>query len=470
MTSLAKLADKLLGILEADRENHLDKIERYFYGQHDDPYMPDGADAEYKLLVKRSVYNLCDLVVATPTQALYVDGFRPGNWSPSPEEPAAIPKEWDHWQYSRLDARQAAVHQSAITYGHSFTVTEKDKKGKIITRGMSPLRTAALYEDPANDIVPVAALTVRRYPHHTEDGQPLPGLAIMWDEKNRYEVHFGHGKNTTVTNPARHGASECPVTRFAAQVDLEGRTLGVIEPIIPVQDRLNQVTLDGLVASSGGAYITKTITGMAPPVILNPDGTPKMGEDGRPIPAPINLNAKRWLFAEDSEVEFGSLPATPLSGYIELAELAVRHLSSKSQTPPHHLLGQIANLSADALKAAELSLSRKVDFYQKSFGESWERVFRIAGELGGNLEVANDVHGEVLWRDMDATSLSATADALVKMKELNVPDQGLWARFPGVTQAELQRWAEMAQDANLAQQMMGGLTRATTDTFEPEAS
>ena len=249
MTSLAKLADKLLGILEADRENHLDKIERYFYGQHDDPYMPEGADAEYKLLVKRSVYNLCDLVVATPTQALYVDGFRPGNWSPSPEEPATIPKEWDHWQYSRLDARQAAVHQSAITYGHSFTVTEKDKKGKIITRGMSPLRTAALYEDPANDIVPVAALTVRRYPNHTEDGQRLPGLAIMWDEKNRYEVHFGHGKNTTVTNPARHGASECPVTRFAAQVDLEGRTLGVIEPIIPVQDRLNQVTLDGLAVS-----------------------------------------------------------------------------------------------------------------------------------------------------------------------------------------------------------------------------
>lgn len=469
MTQQVKLADKLLGILARDRADHLDRIERYFHGKHDDPYMPDGADAEYKLLVKRSVYNLCDLVVATPTQALYVDGFRPGGWKPKVGEPAAIPQEWDHWQYSRMDARQAAIHQSAITYGHAFTVTEKDKKGKIATRGLSPLRTAAVYEDPANDIVPYAALQVLKYPTHDDKGNPVRGTANLWDDKNKYEVAFGHDRDTTVGRGTRHGASECPVTRFAASVDLEGRTLGVIEPIIPVQDRINQTILDLLVAQSGGAYVTKTITGMAPPLVLNADGTPKLGEDGRPMAAPINMNAKRWLFAEDSEVEFGSLPATPLAGYVEAAELAVRHYSSKSQTPPHHLLGQIANLSADALRAAELSLSRKVASFQKTFGESWERVFRIAGELGGNDEVANDVHGEVLWRDMDATSMSATADALVKLKEIGVPAQGLWSRIPNTTQGEQERWAELVASDNVAQQIISGLDRATTDTFEPEA-
>lgn len=467
---LTKLAQKLLGILEKDRANHLDKIERYFHGDHDDPYMPDGADAEYKLLVKRSVYNLCDLVAATPNQALYVDGFRPGGWKPTPGEPVAIPEEWDHWQYSRMDARQSAIHQSAIVYGHSFTVTERDKKDKIITRGLSPLRTAAVYEDPANDIVPAAALTIKKYPSFDGKGNPVPGVAIMWDDTFRYDVTFEHDDKVTVSKGKRHGASECPVTRFAASVDLEGRTLGVVEPIIPVQDRINQTILDLLVAQSGGAYVTKTITGMAPPLVLNADGTPKLGEDGRPIPAPINMNAKRWLFAEDENVEFGSLPATPLAGYVEAAELAVRQFSSKSQTPPHHLLGQIANLSADALRAAELSLSRKVASFQKAFGESWERVFRIAGELNGNMEIAEDVHGEVLWRDMDATSISATADALVKLKDVGVPVQGLWPRVPGVTQGELDRWAELADSENLAGDLMKSINRATTDTFEPEAS
>lgn len=369
-----------------------------------------------------------------------------------------------------MDARQSAIHQSAITYGHSFTVTERDKKGKIITRGLSPLRTAAVYEDPANDIVPAAALTIKKCPSFDGKGNPVSGVAVMWDDTFRYDVSFQHDDKVTVSKGKKHGASECPVTRFAASVDLEGRTLGVVEPIIPVQDRINQTILDLLVAQSGGAYVTKTITGMAPPLVLNPDGTPKIGDDGRPIPAPINMNAKRWLFAEDENVKFDSIEATPLAGYVEAAELAVRQFSSKSQTPPHHLLGQIANLSADALRAAELSLSRKVASFQKAFGESWERVFRIAGELNGNMEIAEDVHGEVLWRDMDATSISATADALVKLKEVGVPVQGLWPRVPGVTQGELERWAELADSENLAGDLMKSINRATTDTFEPEAS
>lgn len=453
--SPTRLAAKIHGILAADRENHLDRIEDYIHGNHDDPYMPEGNDAEYRLLVKRSVFNLCPLVVKTPVQALYVDGFRSAHTEPDPEDPASIPPEWDHWQRSRLDARQYAIHQSAVSYGHSFTVTEKNRKGEVVTRGLSPLRTAAVFEDPANDIVPYAALWVKRDPSHTEKGDPIKGEAFLWDDKHRHTLSFDGDGKFSVVKSELHGARECPVTRFAVEIDLEGRTTGVVEPLIPLQNRINQTILDLLVAQTGGAFVTRTITGMAPPVKLNPDGSVYHDPDtGRPVPLPVNLNAKRWLFGEDPEVEFGSLPATPLDGYIDSIGMSVQHFSATSQTPPHHLLGQIANLSAEALQAAEISLGRKITSFQKAFGESWERVFRLAGELEGNMDTANDVHGEVLWRDMESKSMSAQADALSKLRDLGIPDEGLWEMVPGITQGTVKRWSDLRSEQDVALRLL----------------
>jgi hypothetical protein len=143
-------------------------------------------------------------------------------------------------------------------------------------------------------------------------------------------------------------------------------------------------------------------------------------------------------------VKFGSLQATPLGGFIESIDMSIRHLAAISQTPPHHLLGQIANLSAEALQAAETALTRKIQEFQATFGESWERVFRLAAELAGDTATAEDFSGEVIWRDMESKSLAQAADALGKLKQqLQIPAQGLWKRVPDATQAEVEEWKRL---------------------------
>jgi hypothetical protein len=62
------VAKQLLGILAAD-EDRLERIDKYLHGHHDDPYMPDRADEEYKLLAKRAVSNWIPLLIGTPAQA-----------------------------------------------------------------------------------------------------------------------------------------------------------------------------------------------------------------------------------------------------------------------------------------------------------------------------------------------------------------------------------------------------------------
>ncbi|MFG2209936.1 phage portal protein [Streptomyces sp. NPDC048638] len=461
----AALAVQLLATLGRDKAR-LTRIDDYFHGRHDDPYMPAQADDEYRLLAKRAVSNWAPLLVNTPSQALYVDGYRAGSEVGRGTATDLASPQWRHWQRSRLDARQSAVYKGALTYGHSFTLTER-VKGVVLTKGLSALRTSALYEDPANDDTPHAALTVVTWPVGEKAGR-----ARMWDGRFEYAVTFkglDDSDSVTVGKGKRHGAAECPVTRFAASVDLEGRTVGLVEPMIPLQNRINQTVFDLLLAQSYGSTKVRTVTGMAPPVQRDPEtGEVVYDEQGNPIPLPINHNAKRFLFAEDPDVRFGSLDETPLQGFIDSIDMSVRHLSAIAQVPPHAMLGQIANLSAEALQAAEISLSRMIQEFRTAFGEAWERVFRLAAELEGALG-AEDFTGEVIWRDMEQRSLAQSADALGKLREqLGIPAKGLWKRVPNVTQTELDEWDDLADEEDSVGQLASALTRATPEPITAE--
>lgn len=458
-----QLAEKLLKILDRDQE-HLQRIDRYLHGKHDDPYMPEAADAEYKLLAKRAVTNWIPLVTSSVAQALYVDGFRQGQErSEENGKRSEVLPEWEHWQRSNLTARQIAIHRSALSYGHAFAVTEKKDRG-VVTRGLSPLYTAAVYEDPANDLAPRAALTITR--PATEKHR---GKATLWDERRVYTVTFTYKYDKIrLSTGRRHGASECPVTRFAASVDLEGRTIGLIAPLIALQDRINQTVFDLLVAQSYASYQVRTVTGMAPPVKRDPEtGKPILDENGQEVPADIRLNPRRLLIAKAHDAKFGVLPGTPLDGFIAAIELAIRHLSALAQIPAHYLLGEIANLAADAMIAAETSLARKVEEFRKQFGESWERVFRLAAEIGGNSAALHDWDGEVLWRDMEGRSLAQSADGLGKLAEmLEIPKEGLWPRVPGVTGTEIAEWKRLRDEQDSARQFADATIRAAGSIWD----
>lgn len=470
MTNPRSLARQLLAIIHADAPR-LARIDHYINGYHDDPYLPESADDEYHLLAARAVSNWMPLLVETPAQALYVDGFRPGKRAnpgssfgyDERREIGGSDPEWDHWQKSRLDERQGAIYRGALRFGHAFTVTEFDRKRRsVITKGLSAMKTAALYEDPANDLVPFAALTVTSWPKGDPESDEFQlGKARMWDGKNEYPVTFkalNDLDSVKVHNGKRHGASECPVTRFAASVDLEGRTVGVVEPMIVLQNRINQTMFDLLVTQTYTSFTVRTATGMAPPMkmqpVLDENGVAVPGEfepvinetTGMPELEDIRISAKRLLLAEDPEARFGSLEGTPLDGLIASLDMSIRHLAAISQTPPHHLLGQIANLSAEALQAAETSLARKIESFRAGFGESWERVLRLAAELNHDSHSADDWHGEVLWRDMEARSLAASADALAKFRDMGLPIKALINRIPGITQSEKQMMIDLMEN------------------------
>ena len=231
------------------------------------------------------------------------------------------------------------------------------------------------------------------------------------------------------------------MVRFANQLDLEGRTPGEVEPFIPVAGRIDQTTFDRLVVQRFASWVVRTIAGMAKP----DDDTDFQAEK-------LRLQVEDILVAEDPDTKFGSLPATPMDGFIKAAESDIQALAAVSQTPAHELLGQMANLSAEALVAARASLNRKVEERKHAFGQSWEQTLRLAARVMGDLEGARDMQAQVRWRDMETRSLAQAADALGKIAQmLGVPVEMLWERIPGWTDQDVKRAKELVGDDTFEQ-------------------
>lgn len=437
-------AKRLLKLREQEQPR-LQKISAYMRGEASSVYVPKGARQEYRWLIKRAKVNILPLVVTVVAQALYVDGYRPAGGDDNA-------KAWEWWQANRMDARQHGLHRAALKYGTAYTVVMPGKPGPVIMP-KSPKRMTAFYEDPVDDEWPLYAVevTVRN------DIKGRVRQVRLYDDTNRYTLE-GEAKPggalKLVKAPEEHGLGVCPVVRYTNGDDLDGEDCirGEVEPLFEMQDQLNSTTFNLLMAQQYSAFRQRYVSGMVP-----------TDEDGN-ARAPFAAAVDRLWVAEDSDVKFGEFGQTDLSGYLKSAEETIRHIATVSQTPPHHLLGQMANLSAEALAAAESGLQRKIAERKSSLGESHEQTLRLAARAAGDRSGWEDLSAQVVWRDTEARALASTVDALGKLTQmLQVPPQELWERIPGVTQTDVQRWKsaadQAAKDADAMNQLNSMLDR-----------
>jgi hypothetical protein len=288
------------------------------------------------------------------------------------------------------------------------------------------------YDEPELDIWPHLALSAEPARINGKIGYALK----VYDETSVYYLQAdASGDDVTWVESRLHDVNVCPVVRFANMLDLEGRADGEVEPFIPVAGRIDQTVFDRLVVQRFASWVVRTISGMAKP------------EDDTDAAAQrLRLKVEDLLIAEDHETKFGSLPATPLDGFIAAAKADVQTLAAVSQTPAHELLGDMVNLSAEALAAARASLTAKVEERQHSFGESWEQTLRLASWVMGDTEAARDYSAQVRWKDTEIRSLAQASDALGKLATmLGVPVEMLWEKVPGWTDQDVARAKTLAE-------------------------
>lgn len=449
---------------DAER-SQLNQIRRYWKGRQPLPtIIPQDSPDQVKRMARIARVNICPIIIDALAQSTFVDGFR-GQGIPESVERQLDDPIWKAWQANKMDARQTGLHRAAFAYRAAYTIVLPGDPYPVI-RTLSPRQLTAVYgEDPD---WPMWALE-----------RAGDGLWKLYDEQAVYFVSE-ETKNinglservfTFVETREYDGdtGGVVPVIRYLDEDDLDADdevddmsgasdqsganrpTGGQIAPMMSLQDQIDLTTFGLLVAQWYAAFKQRYVIGWVP-------GSEREA---------LRMGASRLMYFEDPAndsgagsgdgVKVGEFAQTDLGDYLESREALLKYAATLSQTPVHELVGDLVNLSAEALAAAEAGHERKVDERKTLLGESHEQTLRLVGRLM-NQEVADDA--EVVWRDTSARTFAATVDGLGKLAVmLGVPAQELWTRIPGVTQQDVERWKSAAEQGGAFAQLQALLEK-----------
>ena len=152
--------------------------------------------------------------------------------------------------------------------------------------------------------------------------------------------------------------------------------------------------------------------------MLDEEGNPVLDDDSQPMMTEVNPipEGHRAMISENDQAKFGQLDAADLAGYEASVRVILGQIMAVSTLPAHYVGVFTDNpASADALRAAEASLTARAEARQQTFGRAWEQVARlmIAVRDGRDPNMIDDVR--VQWADAATRSVAQEADAVVKL-------------------------------------------------------
>ncbi len=323
---------------------------------------------------------------------------------------------WKSWIANDLDQTSGVAHREALLLGDSYVIVWADRFGRPQVTVESAKQVAVLTDPGSRETV----AAIKR-----------------WEDKDRNVTHavlYQPDKITKLT-AQQVGA----VTGFTA-VDSISNPLGVvpvvnlrntdyilgdfgnseIEDLKPLVDALNKSLADMMVTSEYVGRPRRWATGieLTEEPVLDGDGNPVLDDDSQPVMREINPipEGHRAMISESSDAKFGQLNAADLSGYEASVRVILGQIMAVSTLPAHYV-GVFSDnpASADALRAAEASLTARAEARQATFGRSWEQVAKLMVGVrdGRDPNLIDDIR--VHWADAATRSVAQEADAVVKL-------------------------------------------------------
>ncbi|GAA3473894.1 hypothetical protein GCM10018965_084470 [Nonomuraea roseola] len=360
--------------------------------------------------------NFSSLIVDSVAERLGIDGFR------FTEDPEADADALDIWQRNGLDADSDAAHTDALVHGASFVTVWGDADGEPVIIPENSHEMVVSYVPGSRRLIRAALKRTLDEWGDVHATLYLPDRAYM---TTYAEGHENWGTPREAANPL----GRVPVVPLLNRPRLNGKAHSELARTIPLQDAVNKVMVDALIASEMGAFPMRWATGLP----MEED------ENGKPVPPPFQVALDKMIHSENPDTKFGQFSVADLSNYVRLVEALIQHIASVSRLPVHYMLVQSGQPPSGAnIKSAEAGLVAKVRQRQRTYGEAWENVMRLAFAVKG--DPRQKAHkAETIWRDAEYRSEAEHVDALVKLRSLGVPQRQLW-EDAGYSPSQIERF------------------------------
>jgi hypothetical protein len=434
-----RLEDELLA-----RRPMIERNSAYYRGDHPLTFASEQFQKFHGDRYKGFADNWTQVVSDAPVERLTVNGIKPSGMTEADKD------LWRVWQVNGLDTDSQLGFLGAVNSGRSFVlvwgdpgdpdtpeVTFEDASQCIVAYvpGSRRKRRAALkrWDDGA-----VSYATLYLPDEVWKFERPILGVSsksaqeqAIDEELNRWDLRDMGDE----PNPQPNPMGVVPMVELPNRPTLTEEPISDITGVVSMQDAVNLLWAQLFTAADYASFPQRIVLGAEVPEI------PILDESGKIVGSrPVDLErfaVDRVMFFTGDDVKVTEWTAANLEAYTGVMEVAVGHIAAQTRTPAHYLIGKMANLSGDALLAAETGLVKRVDEKQLWFGQAIREMFRlIALAMGNDAQAENIAAGQVLWADAESRSHAQLADALTKLKDIGFPFEWLALRY-GLTPTEV---------------------------------
>ncbi|QUI30676.1 phage portal protein [Streptomyces alfalfae] len=365
--------------------------------------------------------NFCGLIIDSVNERMAIDGFR------MTDEPAADADAREIWQRNHMDAESNAGHLDAMVQGSAYAVVWADQDNQPTITLESAENVVVQYKPGSRRELEAAAK------FYTDDWGR--NWATVWFSNRVWTFAAGTfgWANPSQARSVKNPLGEVPVVPLNNRARLTGDPISDLSTVIPLQDAVNKIVSDALLASEYAAWPQRYVTGLE---IVEDD-------NGNPV-EPFKIAVDKLLQAEDPNAKFGQFEAADLGNYVKLADMLVQHMASTSRIPFHYFLNGGVVPSGESITAAEAGLIAKTRERMLHFGEAWEKVMRLCFKVLKDKR-AEAYGAEVIWRDPENRTESQHIDALLKLKMVGVPTDQLLSDA-GYTPQQIERFRVMREE------------------------
>lgn len=381
------------------------ELDRYYSGNQPLAFLSPEAKLALGNRFGVMASNLPRLAVTALAERLRITGF------------SGDPDLWADWIRNDLDQTSGVAHREALLLGDSYVIVWADQFGRPKVTVESAKQVAVLTDPGSREVYAAIKRWEDPNTNTTHAVMYLRDTIVKLRADQRGAVATGFQTVEELANPL----GVVPVVNLRNTDRIVGDWgFSEVDDLKPLVDALNKSLADMMVTSEYVGRPRRWATGieLAEEEVLDENGDPVLDGDGQPVLTEVNPipEGHRAMISENADAKFGQLNAADLAGYEASVRVILGQIMAVSTLPAHYVGVFTDNpASADALRAAEASLTARAEARQAQFGRSWEQVARlmIAVRDGRDPQLVDPVR--VHWADAATRSVAQEADAVVKL-------------------------------------------------------